>query len=121
VASAEVQIRSRGQLDARPSQPCGQVTLDVDGVVGEHHERQPGGLERLDETVGAGDGLLLVDQDAAPVHEEAWQRAVGHREPAGISQTVARGGRVTLAEAGWPAQSSASATTTPMAGTSEPP
>jgi hypothetical protein len=69
-----------------------------------------------------GIGLLLVHQDAIHVHEEAWKRAAsGHRGPAGVSQTVARGGRVTRAEAGWPAQSISSASTTPMAGTPEPP
>jgi hypothetical protein len=68
--------------------------------------------------------LIPMEQAGLLFHERvlAWKRAAGgHRGPAGVSQTVARGGRVTRAEAGWPAQSISSASTTPMAGTSEPP
>jgi hypothetical protein len=68
--------------------------------------------------------LIPMEQASLLFHERvlAWKRAAGgHRGPAGVSQTVARGGRVTRADAGWPAQSISSASTTPMAGTSEPP
>jgi hypothetical protein len=82
----------------------------------------PAGWSALMNRSAPGDGLLLVNKDAIHVHQEAWKRAaIGHRGPAGVSQTVARGGRVTLAEAGCPAQSSCSASTAPMAGTAEPP
>ena len=72
--------RALRHVDPARAQPRRQVARRVDRVVREQQEGDPALLEPGEEAIGAGDRVLLVDEDAVHVHQPGADLARHRRE-----------------------------------------
>ena len=87
---------SSGTSMPRGQQASPQVPGGVDRVVRQHHEGQVGRLQRIDELLGAGQGVLLVDEDPVHVGEPGSDGRFGQWHETSVSARDGRRQRIVI-------------------------